>query len=63
MTTDSEMASRMIAVRITPSEFAALREAADTDERTVSALARRILAHWLKSQGFIQESNGEDQGI
>lgn len=38
-------------VRLTAEEYAALRQAAEADRRTVSALSRIVLSDWIKAQG------------
>ena len=43
-----------IGVRLEPDEREALVQAAVSDDRTISALARKILVEWLRQQGWIK---------
>ena len=49
-----------LGVRLAPVEKAALDQAAAADDRSVSGLARKILAEWLRNNGWIM--NGERDG-
>ena len=42
-------------IRIGEEEMAALKRAAEQDERPASALARRILLAWLRENGWLEE--------
>jgi hypothetical protein len=42
-----------IGVRLSPDEREALDRAARSDDRSISALARKIIADWLRSNGFL----------
>jgi hypothetical protein len=48
-----------IGIRLDPAERAALEKAATADDRSMSALARRVLADWLRKNGWLKiaESN------
>ncbi len=43
-----------IGVRLEPEERAALDRAAAKDDRSVSAMARKILVEWLKRHGHMK---------
>jgi len=43
-----------IGVRLDPDEKAALESAAALDDRSVSAMARKILADWLRKNGHLK---------
>lgn len=44
-----------LGIRLDPVEREALERAAKADDRPVSALARKILAEWLRKNGWVQE--------
>jgi hypothetical protein len=43
-----------IGVRLEPDEKAALERAAAADDRSVSAMARKIIAEWLRKNGHMK---------
>jgi hypothetical protein len=43
-----------IGVRLEPEEKAALEKAAATDDRSLSALVRKILVEWLRKNGHLK---------
>ena len=43
-----------IAIRLEPRERDALEQAARADDRALSAMARRIIAEWLREKGFLK---------
>jgi uncharacterized protein (DUF1778 family) len=43
-------------IRLEADERAALKAAADADERTVSSLARKIILDWLRANGAAHNS-------
>jgi hypothetical protein len=43
-----------IGVRLDPEERAALERAAAADDRPLSALCRRIVAEWLRKNGWLK---------
>jgi hypothetical protein len=43
-----------IGIRLEPGEKAALERAAAADDRSVSAMARKIIAEWLKKHGHLK---------
>lgn len=43
-----------VAVRLNPEEREALERAARGDDRALSAMARRIIAEWLRENGFLR---------
>ena len=43
-----------IGVRLEPAERAALEKAAAADDRSMSALARKIITDWLKKHGHLK---------
>jgi hypothetical protein len=45
-----------IGVRLDPEERAALERAAAADDRPVSALCRKIVAEWLRKNGWLKSS-------
>jgi hypothetical protein len=44
-----------IGVRFDPDERAALERAAAADDRPISALCRKIVAEWLRRNGWLKE--------
>jgi hypothetical protein len=44
-----------IALRLDDNEREALERAAQADDRTMSALVRKILVEWLRANGWIEE--------
>ena len=44
-----------IGVRFSTDERAALEKAAAADDRSMSALARKIVVEWLRANGWLQE--------
>jgi len=44
-----------IGVRLEPNEKAALEKAALADDRSLSAMARKILVEWLRKNGHMKE--------
>ena len=44
-----------IGVRLEPDEKAALERAAAADDRSMSALARKVIVEWLKKHGHRDE--------
>lgn len=49
-----------VAVRLSESEREALERAAVADDRAISAMARRIIAEWLRDKGYTRPGNRED---
>lgn len=45
-----------IGVRLDPDERAALEKAAAADDRSMSALARKILSDWLRKNGWLKKA-------
>ena len=43
-----------IGIRLEPEEKAALAKAAAADERTMSAMARKIIVDWLRRHGHMK---------
>ena len=43
-----------IGIRLEPDERTALEEAAAADDRTMSALGRKIIAEWLRVNGWLK---------
>jgi hypothetical protein len=43
-----------IGIRLDPVELAALKRAAQSDDRSISALGRKIIADWLKANGWLK---------
>jgi hypothetical protein len=43
-----------IGIRLDPAEKAALERAAATDDRSISALGRKIIVEWLRKNGHIK---------
>ena len=43
-----------IGIRLDPAERDALERAAASDDRTMSALARKVLADWLRKNGWLK---------
>lgn len=43
-----------IGIRLSADERAALDAAARSDDRSISSLARRIIAEWLRTNGFLR---------
>ncbi len=44
-----------LGIRVMPEIKAALEKAAADDDRTVSAMAERILRQWLQAKGYLPE--------
>lgn len=42
-----------LGIRLEPDEKAALERAAKSDQRSLSAMGRKIIADWLRSQGWL----------
>jgi hypothetical protein len=40
--------------RLSPQEMHALERAAETEERSIAAIARRVMLEWLKTQGYLK---------
>lgn len=45
-----------VGVRLEPEERVALQQAASAADRTLSALARRVLVDWLRKNGHLAEA-------
>jgi predicted transcriptional regulator len=43
-----------IGVRLSPEEREALDKAARSDDRSISALARKIISDWLREKGHLK---------
>jgi hypothetical protein len=52
-TIESMAKTDAIGTRLEPDEFNALRRAAAADDRPVTALIRRIIAEWLRTNGWL----------
>lgn len=50
----------LIGIRLDAAEKEALEHAAQADDRTVSALARRIIVEWLRSKGVLTDVQDVD---
>ncbi len=44
-----------LGIRLEPDERAALERAAKADERALSAMGRKIIVEWLRTNGWMQE--------
>lgn len=47
---------RPIGIRFEPEERAALERAAAADDRTMAAMARKIITEWLKKAGHLKKA-------
>lgn len=43
-----------LGIRLEPEERGALEKAAASDDRTLSAMARKIITEWLKKRGYLK---------
>jgi hypothetical protein len=48
--------SDTVGIRLDPQERDALQRAANADDRSMSALARKLLVEWLKEKGWLDAS-------
>jgi hypothetical protein len=48
--------SDTVGIRLDPQERDALQRAANADDRSMSALARKLLVEWLKETGWLDAS-------
>jgi predicted transcriptional regulator len=48
-----------VGVRLEPEEREALQRAADADDRSMSALARRVIVEWLRANSWMGENDVE----
>ena len=55
MATPKEIRSAPLGLRILPSMKAALEKAAADDSRTVASMAEKIIADWLKANGYLKK--------
>lgn len=44
--------AKVLGIRFSDAEHAALARAAEADQRSMSALARKVVVHWLRTNGF-----------
>jgi hypothetical protein len=51
-----------IGIRLESDEKAALEAAAAADDRPLSSMGRKIIAEWLREQGFLKPRNSEGPG-
>ena len=51
------MKTEPIGIRFTPEERAALERAAQADERSMSALGRKVILEWLRKGGWLEKEH------